>query len=252
MKFPLFLGLLFITFLSCKKETTVQLSSKSFTEKDLQICQKDPCSKITIDYIVVDGEEEISNNINSQIKKQIIEAIFLGEDDKPSAKTVEDAALQFIKAYRDHKNEFEYELEYEAEITLSKKSINDELLSIQFQNYLFTGGAHGYGSTYFKNFEIRTGNEIKVKDFFTDFDGFKIMAEKAFRKQHNIPENESINATGFWFDKDTFTLPETMGISKNELLFIYNPYDIASYADGIIQFKISKKEATPYLKKKFL
>ena len=190
--------------------------------------------------------------INTQITTQIIATLFLGEDQNPSAKSIEEAANQFILAYRDHKNEFEYELEYEAEIRVSKIFSNQAYLSLQFENYLFTGGAHGYGSTFFKNFNLQTGNEISPSNFFEDYMGFLKLAEKAFRKQHNIPESESINAVGFWFDDDTFYLPESMGVSKNELLFIFNPYDIASYADGAIQFKISKSEAAPFLKKEFL
>ena len=238
--------------MGCKKATTITFTSEILTQKDLQICKNDPCSKINIDYIKITGDNEIATLINTHIASQIIEALFLGEDTNPSAKSVEEAAKQFILAYRDHKNEFEYDLEYEAEISVSEVFSNEALLSLQFQNYLFTGGAHGYGSTFFKNFDLHTGAEITETDFFHDYNGFLILAEKAFRKENNIPENESINATGFWFDEDTFSLPESMGVSKNELLFIYNPYDIASYADGPIYFKISKKEAAPYLKKEFL
>lgn len=252
MKFCLFLVFTITLFLGCKKATSISISSESLTEKDLQICDKDPCSKITIDYLKVIGNEEISSIINSQINSQIIETLFLGEDQNPSAKSIVEAAKQFILAYRDHKNEFEYEMEYEAEITVSEVFSNQVYLSIQFQNYLFTGGAHGYGSTFFKNFDLQTGKEITITDFFDDYEGFLIIAEKAFRKRNQIPENESINATGFWFDEEFFSLPDTMGVSKNELVFIYNPYDIASYADGPIEFKISKKEAAPFLKKEFL
>lgn len=252
MRFRFFQIFVLTLALGCKKAPSLSFSHESFTEKNLEICQKDPCSKITIDYIIVFGNDESTEKINTQIKAQIIQALFLGEDEKPSAKSIEDASKQFIMAYRDHKSEFEYELEYEAEISVSEIFSSEAILSLQFQNYLFTGGAHGYGSTFFRNFDLQTGKEITISDIFDDYDGFLKMAESTFRKKNNIPENESINTTGFWFDEDTFSLPETMGMSKNELLFIYNVYDITSYADGPIRFKISKKEASPYLKKEFL
>lgn len=251
MKLRLFFLLSLIIFIGCKKASTLAFSSESFSESDLKICENDPCSTITIDYIKVVGDEEIASKINSQIETYIIETLFLGEDDKPSAKTIEEAARQFIIAYRDHKNEFEYNLKYEAEVFVSNTFENETLLSLQLQSYLFTGGAHGYGSTYFTNFDKQTGEVIANKDLFDNYAAFKILAEEEFRKEFEIPENESINYTGFWFDDDTFSLPDSIGFSSRELIFIYNPYDIASYAEGPIVFTIPKKKANPLLKKEF-
>ncbi|MBW2938456.1 DUF3298 and DUF4163 domain-containing protein [Aureisphaera sp. CAU 1614] len=247
MKLRLLLLLSITIFIGCKKTSTLSFSLESFSESDLKICENDSCSKITIDYIKVVGDEAIASKINSQIESYIIKSLFLGEDERPSAKSIEEAARQFIIAYRDHKNEFEYNLKYEAEVTVSKMYENENILCLQLQSYLFTGGAHGYGSTHFKNIDEETGEEITVSELFEDEKGFLELTEKAFRKKYKIPENESINYTGFWFEDDTFYLPETIGISKKNIVFIYNPYDIASYAEGPIIFEIPLKEAKPFL-----
>lgn len=251
MKLRLFFLLSLIVLVGCKKASTISFSSESFTESDLKICENDSCSKITIDYIKVGGDEAIASKINSQIESYIIKSLFLGEDERPSAKSIEEAARQFIIAYRDHKNEFEYNLQYEAEVTVSEMFENENILCLQLQSYLFTGGAHGYGSTHFKNIDKENGEEITVGELFEDEKGFLELAEKAFRKEYKIPDNESINYTGFWFEDDTFYLPETIGISKKNIIFIYNPYDIASYAEGPIIFEISLKEAKPFLSNTF-
>jgi len=252
MKLKLVFILLLSVLVSCKKASTVSFSSENFSESELQICENDPCSKIDIDYIIASGNKEVTENINTKIETYIISKLFLGEDEQPSAKTIKEAANQFVIAYRDHKNEFEYNLEYEAEISVSKVFENTNLTSLQFQSYLYTGGAHGYGSTEFKNFDLHTGKEINTSDLFNDYNGFLKLVETEFRKEFKIPEEESINYNGFWFDDDIFYLPESIGFLKKELLFIYNQYDIASYAEGPIVFSISKKKATPFIKKEFL
>ncbi|MEZ4857493.1 MAG: DUF4163 domain-containing protein [Flavobacteriaceae bacterium] len=251
MKFLFLYSSLALLFFSCKNEAALNYSLESFSESDLDICQNEPCSKLDIEYVKVIGNTEITTIINTQIEAYIIQTLFLGEDKNPSAKTVKEAASQFILAYRDHKNQFEYEVPYEAAIEVSKTFENKTLLCLQLYSYLYTGGAHGFGSTIFKNFDLETGDEISVKNLFTNFEEFLPFAENAFREAYNIPKNESINSTGFWFEEDTFSLPDTVGISKNSLLFIYNSYDIASYAEGPIALEIPLKKANPYLSKTF-
>ena len=78
-------------------------------------------------------------------------------------------------------------------------------------------------------------------------DRFTAFAEKKFRSEQNIAKDQSINENGFWFENDTFYLPESVGFTQDSLIFVYNQYDIASYADGPIELKIAMKEAEPFL-----
>ncbi len=68
------------------------------------------------------------------------------------------------------------------------------------------------------------------------------------RKENQIPEGGSINATGFWFENDGFYLPETFGISKKSITLHYNQYEIASYAEGPITIEIPLTEVKEWLK----
>ena len=65
-----------------------------------------------------------------------------------------------------------------------------------------------------------------------------------------IPADSSINATGFWFEDDTFYLPETIGFQDSSIIILYNPYDIASYADGTIEIIIPLEDVESHLKVK--
>lgn len=234
---------------SCSQETKIEFSSESFTEKDLAICKGGGCPEVTINYIQIFGDKKVSEKINNRIQHFIIASLLMGEDSIPTAKTIDEAATEFIDAYKADKAQFQDMTgEYFAEITVNEIYSSPDLISFEMRQYLFTGGAHGYGTTSFLNIDPKTGEQLKGKEIFNDKKGFTELAEKEFRIQQKIAQDESINETGFWFEEDVFYLPESVGFTFDSLIFIYNQYDIASYADGPIELKIAKKEAEPFLR----
>jgi len=239
-----------IAFLSvgCNQERNIEISSESFTEKELEMCENSNCPEVTINYVEVFGDAEVSEKINKKIKNFIFSSLLMGEDTIPTAKTIQEAAGGFIKAYNADKLQFpDMAGEYFAEISVNEIYSSKELMCLEMRQYLFTGGAHGYGTTSFLNIDPQTGEELSQKELFTDHKEFIAFAEKKFRSQQQIADGHSINETKFWFENDEFSLPESVGFTKDSLIFIYNQYDIASYADGPIELKIAMKEAEPFL-----
>jgi hypothetical protein len=245
------LSLLFLLTLafSCKKHTPLVFSSESFTEDSLAICQNTSCPEISINYIKVEGDELIANKLNSAIETFIIEALEIRDDSIPKASSISEAASNFIQTYRLHSADFpDMEAEYFAEIDVSESFASEELISINMHQYLYSGGAHGYENSSFKNLDRRTGEEISSADLFKNSEELNHLVEKKFREIHNIPAAASINSTGFSFENDSFYLPETIGFTKDKMLLVYNQYEIASYADGAVEVEISKEEIKEYLK----
>lgn len=245
----LLLFAIFITFFTaCKKEQALLIKPMNFSEKILTGCDTG-CPEITVNYVSLEDDTERSEKINAKINAFIIDALYLGEEaTTSSARNIEEAAEGFVSMYRTHSAEFpDMQLEYFAEINVSETYQSEELLSLELRNYLFTGGAHGYGATFFSNFDAQTGDELEIEDLFTDIDQITKIAENAFRKEHEIPQNESINSTGFWFENDKFYLPESIGFEGRHLVMIYNQYDIASYAAGPIELQLPVSEIKNYL-----
>lgn len=243
------LSLIGLIIWSCSGDTKIEFYSESFTEKDLAICKNGGCPEVTINYVQVMGDKKISEKINKQIQQFIIASLLMGEDSIPSATTVAEAATDFIEAYKADKAQFQDMTgEYFAEITVNEIYSSPEIISFDMRQYLFTGGAHGYGTTSFLNIDPKTGEELTSKEIFDDKKGITDLAEKKFRIQQKIAQDLSINESGYWFEEDVFYLPESVGFMHDSLIFIYNQYDIASYADGPIELKIAKKEAEPFLR----
>ena len=127
---------------------------------------------------------------------------------------------------------------------------DENLVTLKLNSYSFTGGAHGYGSTTYLNFDKKSGKELENAQLFDDFEGFIEFAETQFRKQEEIPQDQNINTTGFMFEGDNFHLSNNMGYTSEGLQLIYNQYEVASYADGPISLVLPYSEINPFLKHK--
>lgn len=246
-KLPIFL-LAFVFALSCTETPTLSSEVQNFNESDLSICQNDDCPKIALDYPVYSGEGTVYEQLNKNIQTYLIACLHLGEDE-PTATTLEEVAMEFIQANNDLKTEFDMALNYEAQATVKEAFRNENVITLEKRSYLFTGGAHGYGSVHFTHFDLKTGEELRTTDLFENMPGFTTTAEEVFRKAQGLPEEGSINANGFWFEDDRFHLPDSIGLTNEGIVLIYNQYDIASYADGPIEVTITWDDARPYLSK---
>jgi hypothetical protein len=239
----------------CNSEATLTFSSEIFTEKSLDICQNEFCSPVTIDYIIASGDKALSEKINSEIESYIIEALFLGDDSKPSAQNIPEAATDFILAYRDHQPDIPSELDtggYEAEISVVDRFQNDQWVCIQFTKYLYEGGVHAFESTLFQNFNLETALLMDYEALFDDLSGFKSLAEDTFRKNQNISADGPLNEAGFWFENETFELPESIGFSEANVILVYNSFEISPYGTGALELEIPMSEVAPYLKANLL
>jgi hypothetical protein len=233
---------------SCKRDIPLKFASDSFTEDAFEICKSIGCPEITINYVQAIGKESVSEKINSEIKAFIIASLTIGEDSIPKAKTIADAASEFIKTYRMHSADFpDMSAEYFAEINVTELYQSSEIISFELRQYLYTGGAHGFGSVAFLNVDSETGNELTMEALISNKTDFTLFCEKKFKLANNIKTDESINSTGFWFEDDTFYLPDTIGFTDTSVILIYNSYEIASYAAGAIELEIPMEEAGPFL-----
>lgn len=219
--------LIFLLF-SCKNDHLLTFESFNY---DNNSCKN--CPKIEIKIPKALDQDVISKAINTALKEEIISS--LSFDDSIPVTSVETAIQSFNKGYTDLKKMFPNEnTPWEAKINADVTYEDKNIISIQLQTYLFTGGAHGNSFTRFLNFDKRKGIELENDELIKDIEKFKKIAETKFRKQEKIPLDKNINSSGFMFENDEFHLAENIGYTKEGLLLYYNQYEIASYADGTI------------------
>jgi hypothetical protein len=239
-----FLFIAAILLVGCNDENQLVLEPVQLTNSGCN-----DCPDISITYPRVLEDTQLGNSLNRGVEEEII--ALLTFSDTLAVTSVEEAIKSFTNGYAELKKVYPKEaIDWEAQIDARVSFENNKIISIQMDSYLFTGGAHGYASTQFLNFDKEKGIEIDTEAFFKDLLEFRNYVEGKFRKQEKIPNDAPINSTGFMFEQDTFYLPENIGLTSKGILLLYNQYEVASYADGQIELLIPYKEAKNFLAKK--
>lgn len=231
-------------FIGCTNKDKITFNALQISE---QSCED--CPAVTIDIPEASENSKVAKSVNTALKEELISALLF--DDELEVHTINDAITSFNNGYAEMKTLFADEsAEWEANIKGAVVFEDASLLTIELNSYVFTGGAHGYTSKRFLNFDKTKGAELENWELFKSTKEFEEFAEAKFREQESIPENESINHTGLMFEQDSFYLPENIGFTEKGIKLLYNPYEVASYADGAIELVLPHREVKVFLKNK--
>lgn len=116
----------------------------------------------------------------------------------------------------------------------------DSIVSVAFQSYQYTGGAHGLSNTLLHVFDRKENKTLTMNDIFKP--GYeqelRQALEEELRKQYDIPDNAPLNGDhGLLFDK-RLALTKNFYLTGKGIGFIYNPYEVAPYVVGQIDLYI--------------
>lgn len=204
------------------------------------------CPQVTITIPKAVENSKIATTIDTALEEEIIALLLF--DDELTVNNLNDAIQSFNNGYQEMKTMFEDESPgWEAKVNGELIYEDDTFLTIALNSYVFTGGAHGYSSKRFLNFDKTKGTELENWELFESTEKFEEFAEAKFREQEAIPYDKSINHTGLMFERDSFYLPENIGFTQEGVQLLYNPYEVASYADGPIILTLPFKEVAPFL-----
>lgn len=74
------------------------------------------------------------------------------------------------------------------------------------------------------------------------------IAEKHFRESKGLKLTDSLSEAGCEFPNDTFALKDNFSIGAKGITFLYNTYEIASYANGPTELFLTYHEIKDLLK----
>jgi len=183
--------------------------------------------------------QELQNN-NLKAYKKVLQ-IFINDFNKANPK-------QDIKDY-DLKVDDLLSYQYYDNKEIKLFSINKNSFSIVINNNGYSGGAHGYYTTTYKNFTKKDAKEIFLKDLFIKNYEKKLkkIALKAYKNYRNLKPDQSL-VDDCWFS-NSFVLAKQFAITNKGLYFIYNPYEVTPYACGQRVFLIPYEKLKPIIKK---
>jgi hypothetical protein len=265
MKQLLTLALACLLFTACKKETektteettetivdatpALAFATKEYSKRSKLGCRDTLCTYVRISVPQASGIPVVSDSINNKMFHVARSIVYFGE--KPTnAKSYDELMTSFINSYEELRKDFAESFPWEAKIKATVDYQSDSIINIKLNNYMFTGGAHGYEGNRSLIFNARTGRSLSYDQVFKDKKAFTAFAEKKFREKYKIAAGKSINSTGLMFVDDKFILPQNIFFKDNGVLLFYNAYEVASFADGTKEILIPYSEADAFLKVK--
>lgn len=137
------------------------------------------------------------------------------------------------------KNGFPF-IPYEADLKYTVTLNGSCVLSLYFDQYTFTGGAHGGTIRTSDTWDLNTGERIKLRDLFHGEEQCcRAVTEQIFLQADvNMKKDPGIYFDNYrdlilqYFDTDSFYL------TPRAVAVYYQQYEIAPYASGILVFEI--------------
>ncbi len=126
----------------------------------------------------------------------------------------------------------------------------DSLVSLAFERYAFTGGAHGLRTMTYTVMDLRQDRILQLPDLFRPGyeEPLRQLLEAALRQHYDIPQTEPLNGPhGLLFDPQ-LKLPENFYATGTGLGFVYNPYEVAPYVVGPIELFLPYTALKPLLR----
>jgi len=211
---------------------------------------KSPSATISFEYLQATAKDDAGNWLNSQLKsisgirptnvdrevgfKKITEAYF-SDYRKEIADMKKSGTDRGFEAWMNYTNNTQQSIVFN----------QNGFVVIDFLADAYTGGAHGnYGSTMFC-LDVSNTKQMVLNDVVKiDSNTLQKLLEKNLRKQYNIKAQDQISTVLF----DNFLKPnKNFYFNSNGLAFMYNPYEVASYAQGQIVVFIPFTELKAYL-----
>mgnify|MGYP006281813699 CR=1 FL=1 len=108
----------------------------------------------------------------------------------------------------------------------------DYLLSLEFSNFAFTGGAHSLLINKYRVVDLTDGSIVGLEKIFRENSSEKLTAilNKKLKKKHDLPADKKLSSAGFYMD--TIQPTDNFYLMRSGIGFYYNNYEIAPFSAG--------------------
>lgn len=148
---------------------------------------------------------------------------------------------RFEKLYAIDLNDSSYFGIWNYDASISIDTTLQNYTQVAMNAYFYTGGAHPNSALRQLVVSEETNEIMSWKSIVKNEEKFHQLAEKYFRKAMGLRATESLKDL-YWFENGIFRCNENFSISPNGMTFIFNAYEVAPYAVGVIEFTIPMQE----------
>jgi hypothetical protein len=215
------------------RDSTLTVMADTCTDSS---CGVEDCGGISIDRVIAQGDSAVASRINTVLASTYLAALGGPNPDAPQFASIGEAVSNFLSQQAAFRKDVP-ESPGGNWTFMARDSIfrSDSIVCIRQLAYSFTGGAHGNTVVAMPAFLATTGERITWRDLTTDTNAFIAAAERAFRRTTQMSTRDTYAKAGFWFENERFTLPNVIGIMPTGYVLVYNQYEVAPYAYGVIE-----------------
>jgi len=222
-------------------EITAKQSAKLTTENDSPACE-----------VNIQVEECTSDNIGKVINQQTAERLF-GMKGLQLKQAADSFARHYVRLYqedmrpfyRDDRNVKErkkwYDYRYNIKMTHVSRRTNTVSTIIDLERY--EGGAHSVENRIVMNFDTESGKQITLPQLLIE--GYEtLLCEQLtdeLMKKTGAKSTDELREKGYLNGSDMI-VPDNYILGDEEITFVFNPYEIASYDKGFTEIKIEKNK----------
>jgi len=204
-----------------------------------------------IEDLIIDSSYASSESLEKKIRQRLLANNSNSEGDY---RNYADLIDKMKEEYRTLNQENEMAQSWELVQNIAVVLNENGLFGLQSNHFSYTGGAHGNTFIANQTYRLDNANLLSLDSLLIPEEKptFIALCESKFRQGQEIAAQESLEAHGFWFEKDSFQIPDNFGYSPQGLSLIYNSYEIAPYAFGIIKINLSPAEIAPFIKPEYI
>ncbi len=237
------------------------LDKQNYTFAGVNRCDttKNAGVDVSVDYILLKDDTEGARKINDSLRRLAVNSI-VGWLDSATVAGNPDVQTDLAKAASQFATDYEIMRKdmgslggcWEVKTTADTMHVGNKALTVKYETFAYTGGAHPNSSMSFYTFNRETGQMLTLSDMVSDTTALLTVVEKAFRKQQDLLPQNNLEEQGYFLHDGRFFLPGNVGMSSKGMVFYYNPYEIAAYAIGPIQLTIPYEQLNGILRDSWL
>ncbi len=201
------------------------------------------CARVTVSYpeTTGGGSAAVRDNIDLFISHDLVSRMrsFVPEDVAAGIGDIEGLAAAFLAQFRAFVTEFpDTTAEWFVKIGATSVYNTPDVTTLDITENAYTGGAHPNSRRRLVSFDVSTGQLLGADDLTTDIAELTSLVENQLRIDRGLEPGADLEAAGFWFPEEGFSLPDNIGIVEDGLLFHWDPYEIAPYSMGPIDVMV--------------
>lgn len=248
--------------ISCNSNKISPLELVDYNDsRDIPLYDTTSYPSATLSWALKIPESSSKKDIDSFVNNSLFNIVC---DDSCNCSSIEEAINYYAENYKENLRIENMSLEEENDelkgrilelVGVSFEEFNMDVLynknglfSFTIVKNSYSGGAHGMTNETGYILDLKSKTILYYNDIFKEIDSLQQILLDYLMKAHNVSQYDDMYELGF-FNSLEFFVSENIALTKEGIVWIYNPYEIAPYAMGIIKILIPYKALEHYIEK---